>query len=121
MAEIRDCIGREIKIGKTSITIKGDNGKTCGIVKGISRLADVRPNKQVEYFRQLKQCGAWGRPHGGEYIVCDSVLYVFRDIRSKLWNDKHGYFSEEERQSAETREVIYTAIRTAGIEVIEHL
>lgn len=32
MAEIKDCIGKNVKISKGSITIKSEDGKTCGVV-----------------------------------------------------------------------------------------
>ena len=45
MASITDCIGKEIKISKNSITIKNDSGKTCGIVKNISKKYNQRELK----------------------------------------------------------------------------
>ena len=35
MAEIKDCIGKKVKISKGSITIKTEDGKTCGVVRNI--------------------------------------------------------------------------------------
>lgn len=35
--EITKINGEEIKIGKTSITIKGDNGKTIGVIFQLTR------------------------------------------------------------------------------------
>ena len=43
----------------------------------------------------------------------------FRNIKSKLFHEKYGFISEEEKQKAEETETIYNAIRTAGIDVIE--
>lgn len=61
MANIFDCENQEIKIGKTSITIKNrDTGKTKGIVKGITKFKDMQPNKQMQYFKKLKSLNIWG-------------------------------------------------------------
>ncbi len=60
MADIKDCIGKEIKIGKTSITIKGENGKTCGVVRDIKKFIDLQANKQIDYFKLLRKSGIWG-------------------------------------------------------------
>lgn len=45
MAEIKDCIGKNVKISRGSITIKGDNGKTCGVVRNIRRFHNIQTNK----------------------------------------------------------------------------
>jgi hypothetical protein len=45
MAEIKDCIGKRVKISKGSITIKNDEGKTCGVVRNTISLYDMQPNK----------------------------------------------------------------------------
>lgn len=45
MADIKDCKGKKVKISRNSITIKGDNGKTCGVIRNIISVKDVQPNK----------------------------------------------------------------------------
>ena len=61
MASIFDCENQEIKIGKTSITIKDkETGKTKGIVKNISKFKNIQPNQQMKYFKQLKELNVWG-------------------------------------------------------------
>ena len=52
-------------------------------------------------------------------IIEDGTMYVFRNIKSKLFHEKYGFISEEEKQRAEETETIYNAIKTAGIDVIE--
>ena len=56
MAEIKDCIGKNVKISKCSITIKSEEGKTCGVVQ----FHDIQTNKQMEYFHSLRKSGVWG-------------------------------------------------------------
>lgn len=51
MASIFDCENQEIKISRTSITIKNkETGKTKGIVKNITKFKDIQPNQQMKYI-----------------------------------------------------------------------
>lgn len=119
MAEIKDCRGKHVKISKGSITIKAENGKTCGVVRNTISLYDLQANKQMEYYKKIKQAGLNGKISIKDCIIADGIMYVFRNIKSKLWHDEHGYFSEAEIRKAEETETIYNALKTAGIDVIE--
>ena len=119
MAEIKDCIGKNVKISKSSITIKTEDGKTCGVVRNIVSLYDMQANKQMEYYKKIKQAGLHGKISIKDCIIADGTMYIFRNIKSKLWHEKYGFISEEEKQKAEEMETIYNAIRTAGIDVVE--
>ena len=119
MAEIKDCIGKNVKISKGSITIKAEDGKTCGVVRNIVSLYDMQANKQMDYYKKIKQAGLHGKISIKDCIIADGIMYVFRNIKSKLWHEEYGYFSEAEIQKAEEAETIYNALKTAGIEVIE--
>ena len=119
MAEIKDCIGKKVKISKGSITIKSEDGKTSGVVKNITSLYDLQANKQMDYYKKIKQAGLHGKISIKDCIIEDGTMYVFRNIKSKLFHEKYGFISEEEKQKAEETETIYNAIRTAGIDVIE--
>ena len=119
MAEIKDCIGKNIKISKGSITIKAEDGKTCGVVRNIVSLYDMQANKQMDYYKKIKQAGLHGKISIKDCIIADGIMYVMRNIKSKLWHEEYGYFSETEIQKAEEMETIYNALKTAGIDVIE--
>lgn len=119
MVEIKDCIGKKVKISKNSITIKSNDGKTCGVVRNIISLYDLQANKQMEYYQKLRKLGLHGKISIKECIIANGTMYVFRNIKSKLWHEKYGYISEEEKQRAEEQETTYNALRTAGIDVIE--
>ena len=119
MAEIKDCIGKNVKISKNSITINDDNNKTCGVVRNIISLYDLQANKQMDYYRTIRKLGLHGKISIKDCIIADGTMYVFRNIKSKLWHEKYGFVSEEEKQKEEETETIYNAIRTAGINVIE--
>ena len=111
--------GKNVKISKGSITIKSEDGKTSGVVKNITSLYDLQANKQMDYYKKIKQAGLHGKISIKDCIIEDGTMYVFRNIKSKLFHEKYGFISEEEKQKAEETETIYNAIRTAGIDVIE--
>lgn len=120
MAEIKDCIGKEVKISKCSITIKSEEGKTCGVVRDIRRFKDIQQNKISDYFHLLKKCGAWGNKNFdvNNCIEKDGKLYAFRNMKSKMFNEKYGYFSEEEKSNAEEQKKIYNTLNENGVEII---
>lgn len=119
MAEIKDCIGKNVKISKGSITIKSEDEKTNGVVRNIINLYDLQANKQMEYYQKLRKLGLHGKISIKDCIIADGTMYVFRNIKSKLFHEKYGFISEKEKQRAEEQETIYNALKTAGIDVIE--
>lgn len=121
MADIKDCIGKKVKIGKSSITIKNAEGKTCGIVRNVVSLYDLQANKQMNYYKQIKQAGLHGVISVKDCIIHNGTMYIFRNVKGKLFNEKHGYFSEEEKQKVEDRDNVYNHAAKNGIDVIECL
>lgn len=119
MAEIKECIGKKVEISKNSITIKSDDGKTCGVVRNIVSLADIQANKQFEYCSKFRRSGLHGKINIKECIIKDNILYVFRNMKSKMFHEQYGYFSEYEKKTAEEKEEMYNTIKNLGIDVIE--
>jgi len=121
MAEIKDCIGKNVKISKGSITIKSEEGKTRGVVRNIRKFHDIQTNNQMKYFHVIKKCGAWGNKNFNldNCIEKDGKLYIFRNTKSKKFHEKHGYFIEDEKKKEEEQEKIYNALKDNGINVIE--
>lgn len=119
MAEIKDCVGKNVKISKNSITIKNEEGKTCGVVRNIVSLYDMQANKQFEYYKRIKNAGLHGKISIKDCIISDGIMYVFRNIQSKLYYEKYGYFTEREKEKAEETQKIYDAVVEAGFEVVE--
>lgn len=118
MADIKDCIGKNVKISECSITIKSDNGKTCGVVRNITSLYTLQANMQMDYYKRLKDLGLHGKISIKECIIKDGKLYVLRNIKSKLFHEKYGYLTEEVKNANE-KEAVYSKLRTNGIDVIE--
>lgn len=118
--EILECKGRKIKISRGSITVKSDDGKTCGIVRNIISLYNIQPNKQVVFYGELRRKGLNSMKIGLDNIIIkDDILYFFRNIKSKLFHEKYGYFSDEEKRKAKEEDTLYKQIAEAGYDVIE--
>ena len=119
MASIADCIGKNVRISKNSITIKNTDGKTSGVVRDIVSLYDMQPNRQFEYCQKLRKAGLYGNISIKDIIVCDGEMYVFRNIKNKLFCEMHGFFSECEEKKEREKEDMYNKAREAGFSVVE--
>lgn len=119
MADIKDCMNKKIKISKGSITIKDDNNKTCGVVRNITSLYDLQANKQMDYYRKIRDMGLHGKISTRDCIISDGTMYVFRNMKSKLFHEKYGYIDDNEKQKADEQESIFNTVKASGIEVIE--
>lgn len=47
--KITDINGREIKLGKTSITVKREDGKTCGVVRDVTFILGNAPRVLMDF------------------------------------------------------------------------
>lgn len=113
MASILDCINEEIKIGKTSITIKNrETGKTKGVVKNITKFKDMQPNKQIEYIKQLREYNIWGNKmvDMDKVLVQDGNIVVFRNMRTIDYHKQHGFFDDMEREREEKKNEFYNEL-----------
>lgn len=52
--------GANVKLSRSTITVKGENGKTQGMIRGLRRYKDTPNNVQFELFKILKKSGIWG-------------------------------------------------------------
>lgn len=116
--EMKDLNGKRIRISKNSITAKNENGKTCGVVRNTTTLYDLQANKQMDFYRKLKEHGALPI-RLNDVIIKDSEMYIMHNIKSRLFHEKYGYFSEEERIKAEQQEQLYSKLAAAGCNIIE--
>ncbi|MFQ7208566.1 MAG: hypothetical protein ACLRPZ_03880 [Coprococcus sp.] len=113
MANIFDCENQEIKIGKTSITIKNrDTGKTKGIVKNITKFKDMQPNKQMQYFKKLKSLNIWGNKmvNMDNVIIQDGSIVLFRNMRTIDFYSKYGFIDNTEKEQFEEKEQFYNKL-----------
>jgi hypothetical protein len=121
MADIKDCIGKRVKISKASLTIKNNEGKTCGVVRNIVSLYNMQPNRQMDYYSKLKRLNISMKDISlRDVIIKDNIMYVFRNVKTKLFYANSDYEIDDcEKEKMEKQEVMYDRIKNAGIEVIE--
>ena len=43
---------------------------------------------QMDYYKKIKQAGLHGKISIKDCIIADGIMYVFRNIKSKLWYEK---------------------------------
>lgn len=82
--EIFGAEGKHVKIGKTSITVRDDNGKTCGIIRNAWKFCELQPNKQVDFSKSVRASGLWGCSIDGimnRVVICEGKIYYFNDLR----------------------------------------
>ena len=89
MNEINNCA---VKLSPRSITVKDENNKTKGIVRGIQNFKECRPNVQVEIWKVIRQYnlpldriyyaeGQWYFIHNEKWIEDYFRYFVGRDER----------------------------------------
>lgn len=87
MASMMDLVGRNVKIGKSTITIKDDGNKTRGIVRGVTKLGDVQPSQSLEFWHTLKKIGVYSTLGAKCFFVKDGFLYAIRSTNSDKYRE----------------------------------
>lgn len=105
---IIDIIEKNVKAGKTSITIKSDTGKTAGIVTGLTRFKDMQANKQINYSKLLRDSGVWGchKVDINNCYILENKVYLLRNM------NPYRYYTTEEK---EKNDAMYENFENAGI------
>lgn len=92
-----------VKLSKSTITLKDENDKTIGLVRGLERFSDMQFNKQVEANRAMKGSGL------------DMSVVGQQNI---FWSGKQLYIIARPRHS-ERMKAEYEKAEKAGIIVIK--
>ena len=109
--EIMDIKNQYVKLSRGSITVKGENGKTKGVVRGLTRFLDLQANKQIDYYKLLRNSGIWGnnKISMDNCYILDGTVYLVRNMNS------YKYCTEEEKEKYDT---MYQNIENYGVVVI---
>jgi hypothetical protein len=99
---IEELKNQYVKISDRSITCKDENGKTKGIVTNAVKFGKLQPNKQIDYFKQIRAAGLWGNGESEKvYIIDGKIYYLFNlkplEFYEKYFAGKPGFESETER------------------------
>lgn len=120
--EIEELRNKKIKLSPRSITVKNDSDKTCGVVRGVQKFLDLRPNIQINYSGILRSSGIWGNPEGliDNVYYCYGKLYYLHDLTKD--ENYERYFSAPgwvtENKNYEERKSIAKKAKEGGIIVI---
>lgn len=102
--DIIEIENKHIKISPNSITVKRNDGKTCGVVRNVCKFKNLQPNKQIDYSFALKKAGVWNSGIDGlmdSVIITDNQLYYLHNLKpietyNKIFKDVPGWESEAE-------------------------
>ena len=112
--KITEINGNVISIGKTSITVKRDDGKTGGIVKNCIPFQTMTARDKFA----LKHLGLEASKN---CVICDGEIYYMNDQSLNKWinQQEHPEFFTTEKAKAEHQKAIADAVRQQGITVID--
>lgn len=77
---ITDIAGASVCVGKTSITVKRPDGKTCGIVRNVSRVCDLPPRIMADIWPTVKLSGVWGTAYSRRLLYVSGVVYYLHSL-----------------------------------------
>lgn len=117
--KIEDLKNQMVKISPRSITCKGENGKTKGIVNGVENFKNLRPNIQAEYFGKIKSAGLWGDGESKNIYYQNGKLYYLYDLKQmemyeKYFIGKPGYEMETENYNRK-KQIAENAMKIATV------
>lgn len=80
-----------IKISKSTITLKDQDGKTRGMIRGVSRFTDMPARDQVEVSATIKRAGGLGEGvKKSDVFKYDGKLYVLNNAYVQRMNTITG-------------------------------
>lgn len=82
---MKKAINKDIKICANSITIKDENGKTCGVIRNIIPFTKMQANKQFEFSSKIRKAGLFGKVILKNICVKDNELFYFVSSRSEKY------------------------------------
>ena len=99
--KITDLTNKTIKLSKHSITVKDEQGKTRGVVRGVTPFKELRIAEQMKYWKQLRECGLWNSGFMGCFIICDGEPYYLHNLKAiedyKKYFEQLGYESDRKK------------------------
>ncbi len=108
--------GKNIKLSANTITVKDDAGKTRGLIRGITRFKEARPNVQMQFFKVLRASGLWEAGKSDSvYIDGKELVYIENKRTSDHYNNTRMQesFPEEWGKYKDLME----AVKASGIKV----
>lgn len=123
--EITKINGEEIKIGKTSITIKGDNSKTIGVIRNCTIINNsLAPRILFEISRKLKEKNINLMSLYNRLIAVDGNYYFLYNLRKNDFVEKYAsknpeIFQADINKAKEQDELANSCARSGMIQIIK--
>lgn len=94
--EITKINGEEIKIGKTSITVKGDNSKTIGVIRNCTVINNLLPPRTLfEVAYKLRKKNIKVMDFYNRLVVVDGNYYFLYNLRKNDFVEKYAIKNPE--------------------------
>lgn len=123
--EITKINGEEIKIGKTSITIKGDNGKTIGVIRNCTIVNNsLAPRILFEISHKLKEKNINLMSLYNRLVAIDGNYYFLYNLRKNDFVEKYAsknpeIFQAEINKVKEQDELANLCVRSGRSGIIQ--
>ena len=111
--KMQDLENQKIRIGKTSITVIGDNGKTAGIVRNIKTRAVMTPRDTFPIWKQIKGIFSAGKC---DRIILDgnTVYYIYNTRSEKMVREKPAFADLCRKVSPKKKPLNSSPLKTAS-------
>ena len=123
--EITKIDGEKIKIGKTSITVKGDNGKTIGVIRNCTIINNsLAPRILFEISRKLKEKNINLMSLYNRLVVVDENYYFLYNLRKNDFVEKYAIknpeiFQADINKVKEQDELANSCIKSGIIQIVK--
>lgn len=117
--------GEEIKIGKTSITVKGDNSKTIGVIRNCTIINNsLAPRILFEISRKFKEKNINLMSLYNRLVVVDGKYYFLYNLRKNDFVEKYAIknpeiFQADINKVKEQDELANLCVRSGIIQIIK--
>lgn len=123
--EITKINGEEIKIGKTSITVKDDNGKTKGVIKNCNVINNLLPPRTLfEVAYKLRKKNIKVMDFYNRLVAVDGNYYFLYNLRKNDFVEKYAIknpeiFQAEINKVKEQDELADLCIKSGIIQIVK--
>lgn len=114
--QMQDLENRKIKIGKTSITAIGENGKTAGIVRNVKTWATMQPRDTFDIWKRINPIFASG--NADRLVLDGNGLYYVYNTRSENMVKKNPDFPDLLQGSINKEKAVEKLAMENGITII---
>lgn len=102
--------GKRVKLSRSTVTAKDENGKTCGMVRNLERFTDMTPKRKFELKKAVDSL--WGNKCG---LPLDRLYF---DGRQGYYIFCAGYVPDYEMEKYNAKMEVLEKARENGIEII---